>query len=217
MFTGIITEVGRVTAAAPEGGGKRLTVEAPGSAAELRINDSVALSGVCLTVITRTQTSFTAQAVEETLKKTTLGALGAGAGVNLELPLRLNDRLGGHIVLGHADCVGRISAVEPRETSTMITVEYPSEFTRYVIPVGSVAVDGISLTVAASAGSTFTVSVIPHTLAHTTLGSAVAGTRVNLEFDLLGKYVEQLLVSAKGSRGESPLTAEKLREWGYKI
>jgi len=217
MFTGIITEIGRVAAVTPEGGGRRLTVHAPASSRELRVDDSIALSGVCLTVIARTETTFTAQAVEETLKKTTLGALAPGARINLELPLRLSDRLGGHIVLGHTDCVGRVTTVEPRETSTVIGVEYPGEFARYIVPVGSIAVDGISLTIAASAGSSFSVSVIPHTLANTTLGSASAGTPVNLEFDLLGKYVERLITGEKGDRPLSTLTAEKLREWGYKI
>ena len=217
MFTGIITEVGRVAGVTPEGGGRRITVQAPSSAPDLRVDDSVAVSGVCLTVVARSQTTFTAQAVEETLKKTTLGALTPGAGVNLELPLRLSDRLGGHIVLGHADCAGRVTAVVPREASTMISVEYPPEFARYVIPVGSIAVDGISLTIAASSGNTFTVSVIPHTLANTTLGDASVGSAVNLEFDLLGKYVERLLAGEKGSVAVSTLNAEKLREWGYKI
>ena len=217
MFTGIITEVGRVASVTPEGGGRRITVDAPASAPGLRVDDSVALSGVCLTVIARTQTSFTAQAVEETLRKTTLGALTPGAHVNLELPLRLSDRLGGHIVLGHTDCVGRVTNVEPRETSTIIGVEYPPEFARYVIPVGSIAVDGVSLTVAALEANRFSVSIIPHTLAITTLGAAAAGTPVNLEFDLLGKYVERLLAGEKGSSPASTLTAGKLREWGYKI
>jgi len=217
MFTGIITEVGRIAALTPEGGGRRITVQAPATAPELRVDDSVAVSGVCLTVIARTQTSFTAQAVEETLGKTTLGTLAPGRGVNLELPLRLNDRLGGHIVLGHTDCVGRVKFVTPRETSTMIGIEYPPEFARYIIPVGSIAVDGISLTVAASAGSTFTVSVIPHTLASTTLGAASVGTPVNLEFDLLGKYVERLMSGEKGNGPVSTLNADKLREWGYNV
>jgi len=217
MFTGIITEIGRVAGITAEGGGRRITVQAPGSAPGLRVDDSVAVSGVCLTVIGRTETTFAAQAVEETLKKTTLGGLSAGAPVNLELPLRLSDRLGGHIVLGHIDCVGRVSGIEPRETSRMITIGYPPEFSRYVVPVGSVAVDGISLTIAACSGTALSVSVIPHTLGNTTLGAAAVGTAVNLEFDLLGKYVERLLAGDKGGPTASALTADKLREWGYNI
>ena len=217
MFTGIISEVGRIAALAPEGRGRRITVQAPASAPELSVDDSVAVSGVCLTVIARSQASFTAQAVEETLSKTTLGTLIPGAGVNLELPLRLSDRLGGHMVLGHTDCVGRVTAVEPRETSTIVRIEHPPEFSRYVVPVGSIAVDGISLTIAASAGNSFSVSVIPHTLAHTTLGSVRTGSAVNLEFDLLGKYVERLMAGDKEGPPASTITAERLREWGYRI
>ncbi|HUI11696.1 MAG TPA: riboflavin synthase [Bacteroidota bacterium] len=217
MFTGIITEVGRVEAVKREGGSNVITVRAPRSAPELRVDDSVAVSGVCLTVIARTAVAFTAQAVEETLLKTTLGALEKGSAVNLEMPLRLSDRLGGHIVLGHVDCVGRVSAVEARETSTLLSIGYPAEFARYVVPVGSVALDGISLTIAAAGGSVFTVSVIPHTLAATTLGRAAAGARVNIEFDILGKYVERLAAGEQGNHPASTLSAEKLREWGYKI
>ncbi|HMK38439.1 MAG TPA: riboflavin synthase [Bacteroidota bacterium] len=217
MFTGIIEEIGRVAGVTREGGGVRLTVEAPASAQSLKINDSVSLNGACQTVIERSARAFTVQAVEETLSKTTLGEFVSGSEVNLELPVRLNERLGGHLVLGHVDCVGTIAGVEVRESSRMIAVSYPASFAKYVIPVGSIAVDGISLTVASAAGNEFTVSVIPHTLSKTTLSRARKGMRVNLEFDVIGKYVEKLVMTEKESLPHGSLTAEKLRKWGYNI
>ena len=218
MFTGIIEEKGRVTGAVREGGGVRLTVEAPSSASELHVNDSVPLNGACQTVIAKSGRTFTVQAVEETLSKTTLGEFAPGTEINLELPLRLNERLGGHLVLGHVDCVGTVAGVEEKESSHLIRIAFPAPFAKYVIPVGSIAVDGISLTVAATEGNEFTVSIIPHTLSTTTLAGARAGMRVNLEFDVIGKYIERL-VAGERSQDAAPasITAEKLRAWGYKI
>jgi riboflavin synthase len=215
VFTGIIGEIGRVGGVIREGGGIRLTVEAPSSAAELHVNDSVSVNGACQTVVERSSRTFTVQAVEETLSKTTLGEFAPGREVNLELPVRLNDRLGGHLVLGHVDCVGTVAGVEMKESSHMIRISFPAPFARYVIPVGSIAVDGISLTVASAGGNEFTVAIIPHTLSKTTLSYARKGMQVNLEFDVIGKYVERLLNAGKDSPGS--LTAEKLREWGYNI
>lgn len=189
MFTGIITEIGRLSEIKKIGGGIRFTVQAPSSAAELHVNDSVAVNGVCQTVIARNAQTFTVEAVEETLKKTTLGVLEKFSGVNLELPVRLPDRLGGHLVQGHVDCVGRVSMVRKKQSSWLITVDYPSKFAKYVIPVGSITIDGISLTVAEKRGSSLTVSIIPHTLEKTTLSDVRRGQKVNLEFDLVGKYI----------------------------
>jgi len=217
VFTGIIEEIGRVGAARREGGGIRLTVEAPSSSSELRVNDSVSLNGACQTVIAKSGRSFTVQAVEETLSKTTLGDFGRGTEVNLELPVRLNGRLGGHLVLGHIDCVGTIESVETKESSHMIRISFPAPFARYVIPVGSIAVDGISLTVASAGGNEFSVAVIPHTLSKTTLSHARVGMRVNLEFDVIGKYIERLVAAEKAEAAPAPLTADKLRGWGYNI
>lgn len=212
MFTGIITEVGTVAGVVRRGGGIELSVRAPQSAAELKVNDSVSINGVCQTVIARTGDVVRVEAVEETLKKTTLGRLQAADRVNLELSVRLSDRLGGHLVQGHVDCVGRIERVTQQAMSWLLDVGYPPEFSRYLIPVGSVAVDGISLTVADLRDGSFAVSIIPHTLAKTTLGRAVAGMEVNLEFDVVGKYIERLLGEGKGLSG---LTREKLSSWGY--
>jgi riboflavin synthase len=219
VFTGIIEEKGRVSDVLREGGGVRLIVEAPSSASELRVNDSVSLNGACQTVIAKTARTFTVQAVEETLSKTTLGEFVPGTEINLELPLRLNERLGGHLVLGHVDCVGTVAGIEEKESSHLIRIAFPAPFAKYVIPVGSIAVDGISLTVASTTGNEFTVSIIPHTLSKTTLTGARTGMRVNLEFDVIGKYVERLIAGEKAQEGgpASSITADKLRAWGYKI
>ena len=217
VFTGIIGEIGRVSGVIREGGGIRMTVEAPSSSSELRVNDSISLNGACQTVIARSARTFTVQAVEETLSKTTFGEFDPGTEVNLELPVRLNERLGGHLVLGHVDCVGTIAGVEVKESSHLVTISFPAPFAKYVIPVGSIAVDGISLTVASAGGNEFTVAVIPHTLSKTTLSRARKGMRVNLEFDVIGKYVERLVTAEKGASVPEPLTAEKLRAWGYNI
>ncbi len=216
MFTGIIGEIGRISGVQRSGGGVLLTVEAR-AAAELRVNDSVSLNGACQTVIAGSRTTFTVQAVEETLGKTTLGDFVPGTELNIELPLRFNDRLGGHLVMGHVDCVGTVENVEVKESSRIIRISYPAAFAKYVIPVGSIAVDGISLTIAYGVTNEFAVSVIPHTLGKTTLSRARKGTRVNLEFDLIGKYVESLQKGQKEETASGSITAEKLRTWGYNI
>jgi riboflavin synthase len=212
MFTGIIQEVGTVAAAVQRAGGVVLAVRAPTCAKELRVDDSVAVNGVCQTVVRCAGDVFEVEAVEETLRKTTLGSLGQGTPVNLELALRVGDRLGGHLVQGHVDCVGDVVSVEKRPMSWMVRVSFPERFARYLIPVGSVAVDGISLTVAGVEGSLIVVSVIPHTLEKTTLADVAAGRRVNLEFDVIGKYLERLMAGGKAGDG---ITPEKLAGWGF--
>jgi len=217
VFTGIIGEIGRVAGVIRDGGGVRLTVEARSSAPELRINDSVSVNGACQTVVAKSARTFTVQAVEETLSKTTLGEFDPGTEVNLELPVRLNERLGGHLVLGHIDCVGTVAGVEVKGSSHVVRISFPAPFAKYVIRVGSIAVDGISLTVASVGENECTVALIPHTLSKTTLSRARKGMRVNLEFDVIGKYVERLVSAEKNAVPPPPLTAEKLREWGYNI
>jgi riboflavin synthase len=214
MFTGIIQEVGGVVSAVSEGGGVRLSIKAPMVSAELNVNDSIAVNGVCQTVVARQGSRFDVQSVEETLRKTTLGELKSGSRVNLELPLRLSDRLGGHLVQGHVDSVGRVISVEKEVSSWLITVEFLKEHEKYIIPVGSIALDGISLTVARTEGNRFTVAIIPHTLERTTISDARPGTKVNLEFDLVGKYIERL-VKGGVQPDVSSITEEKLRGWGY--
>ncbi len=213
MFTGLIEEVGKVASVERRAGGIVLRVQAPQSARELRIDDSVAVNGVCQTVVRCTGEVFEVEAVEETLRKTTLGSLAQGARVNLELALKVGDRLGGHLVQGHVDCVGEVVGVEKRPMSWMVRVRYPEQFARYVIPVGSIAIDGTSLTVAGVEGNTCIIAVIPHTLERTTLAAVAAGTLVNLEFDLIGKYLESLM--AGRGPGDKGLTGEKMREWGF--
>lgn len=213
MFTGIIQETGTVAGVVRKAGGIVLSVRAPESATGLHSDDSVAVNGVCQTVVQCKGDVFEVEAVEETLRKTTLGSLAHGAKVNLELALRVGDRLGGHLVQGHVDCVGEVAGVEKRPMSWLVRVVFPESFARYLIPVGSIAVDGISLTVAAVEKTTFMVSVIPHTLEKTTLADVAVGRLVNLEFDLVGKYIERLTAARTGGGGG--ITQEKLSDWGF--
>jgi len=159
----------------------------------LSVDDSVAVQGVCLTVVRRTRSSFVVQVVEETLRKTTLGAFVKGDSVNLERSLLPTDRLGGHFVLGHVDCVGSVTRVERLGTSRMVWIRVNRAYAKWLIPVGSVAVDGISLTVARTQGSVFGVAIIPHTSEVTTADRWAVKRKVNVEFDVIGKYVDNLM------------------------
>ena len=187
MFTGLIEAVGEVTASTTTTGGRRISVQAP-LAGELSLGDSVAVNGVCLTVVL-TGDAFQADVGPETLRVTTLGSLEKGALVNLERPIRGDGRFGGHFVQGHVDAVGRIEDLRPANDFHWPTVSFPSELGRYMVLKGSVAVDGISLTVAGLAGNRFDVQLVPFTLAQTNLKRARIGDRVNLECDMIGKYV----------------------------
>jgi riboflavin synthase len=211
MFTGIISEIGTIAALRRAAGGMRISVSAPATTGDLKTGDSVAVEGVCLTEVGKDGDRFSVQAVEETLSKTTLGELTIGASVNLELALRLGDRMGGHIVQGHVDGLGTVAGIERREGSWFVGLRIGREWTNYVVPVGSVAVNGVSLTVAKCQGDQFWVSLIPHTLEVTTLSGLRVGARVNLELDILGKYVVRQLQE----NGQGGLNEAKLREWGY--
>jgi riboflavin synthase len=215
MFTGLIEEMGTISRLEKGGGGMRLTIHAPKSAMALSRDDSVAVNGCCLTVIATSQSSFTVEAVEETLTKTTLGRLRKDAPVNLELAMKLDERLGGHLVLGHIDGVGIVKGVETKTASWLFSIQLPHQFLHYVIPVGSIAIDGVSLTVARLDKEVVTVSIIPHTFEHTTFQFLKVGMEVNLEFDLIGKYIERLLMKDSLQEGRSELTYEKLRAWGF--
>ena len=194
MFTGLIEEIGVVHSIHATGQGKTLTLKASKVfLKDAKIDDSISVNGTCLTIIRKTATGFTVEAVEETLKKTTTGSLRNGSRVNLERAMRFSDRLGGHIVLGHIDTTGVIASIAKRTLSWMFEVEFDSSFQKYVIPVGSIAVDGISLTVAEKKPGRVIFSIIPHTMEKTTFGSKKTGDRVNIEFDYLGKYIEQFL------------------------
>ena len=192
MFTGIVQGMGRVAEVDRDEDGARITIEPP-LVSELSAGDSIAINGVCLTAVSMENGSFAADAMNETLARSSLGDLASGSEVNLELPLRANDRLGGHVVQGHVDGVGTIRGVADDGFARRVEIEAPPEVLRYVVQKGSIAVDGISLTVAGLDDRSFTVSLIPETLERTNLGNAGAGNRVNLEVDVLAKYVEKLM------------------------
>ena len=188
MFTGLIEAVGHVTEREPAPGGVRLAV-ATVLAPDLSCGDSIAVNGVCLTVTGTGAGAFTAEAGPETLRVTTLGRLAAGAAVNLERPLRPDGRLGGHFVQGHVDAVGLIVCIVPDADFCWVGIEFPAELSAYLVTKGSIAVDGISLTVARLAGARFDVQIVPYTMDHTNLKAAQVGDPVNLETDMIGKYV----------------------------
>jgi riboflavin synthase len=198
MFTGIVEEMGEVVAIEPLGDSVRLTVRGKVATSDAAHGDSIAVSGCCLTVVDVDDDAFTADVMQESLDRTSLGALEVGSPVNLERAVTAHTRLGGHLVQGHVDATGEIVGREPSEHWEVVTVSLPRELARYVAMKGSIAVDGVSLTVSAlSAGDepTFSVSLIPTTLAMTTLGSKRVGDPVNLEVDMLAKYVERLLAT----------------------
>ena len=188
MFTGIVEERGRVRS-----GGRRLEVETNGIADDVSPGDSISVSGVCLTVVSRDQESLSFDLAEETLARTKLSDLTAGDSVNLERPVTLLSRLGGHLVQGHVDGVGTVENAGSNNEGETMTISLPESLRPYVVEKGSIAVDGVSLTVASVRNGSFTVALIPHTMTATTLGSASPGERVNLEVDVLAKYVESLL------------------------
>jgi len=193
MFTGIIEATGRIARIEPRGGDVRLVVEA-GSLGldDVAIGDSISVSGVCLTAIALDGDTFAADVSNETLSVTSLGALAVGAAVNLEKAMRLSDRLGGHLVSGHIDGVGRVVSVEPDARSQRWTFELPAELARYVASKGSIAIDGVSLTVNEVDDRRFGVNLIPHTVEVTTFRDRRAGDSVNIEVDLVARYVERL-------------------------
>jgi riboflavin synthase len=191
MFTGIVREVGTVVAF----DGSRLLIEAPETAPAAGVGDSVAVSGACLTVVEAAGARLAFDVVPETLSRTVLGGLGEGASVNLEPSLRIGDQLGGHVVQGHVDAVGRVRSVVAEGDGRRVWIDAPETVVGYCIEKGSIAVDGVSLTIAAFDDDGFEVALIPHTLAVTTLGRLEPGDEVNLEADVLGKVVERLLAA----------------------
>ena len=193
MFTGIVRERGRVASVEGDGNGIRIRLDAPLTAAEVAIGDSVSLNGCCLTVVEAASGTLAFDAVPETLSRSSLDGIEAGAELNVEPALRAGDPLGGHYVQGHVDGVGSVRSVEPEGEGRRIWFDAPSEVLRYCVEKGSVAVDGVSLTIAELDETGFAVALIPHTLAATTLGTLEPGARVNLEADVLAKYVERLV------------------------
>ena len=203
MFTGIVEELGEVVAVDDLADAARLTVRGPQVAGDISNGDSISVNGVCLTVASFTAATFTADVMRETLTRSSLGALAPGAPVNLERSVRLADRLGGHLVQGHVDGTGTVSSRAPGAHWDVVRITLPPGLARYVVEKGSVAVDGISLTVSSVGedddGAWFEVSLIPETLKRTTLGLRQPGDEVNLEVDVIAKYVEKLLGSAGGA------------------
>ena len=197
MFTGIVRELGRVASAEGGAEGVRLVLDAPVTAAGTKVGDSLSVNGCCLTVEEAAGASIALHAVPETLSRTTLGGLRPGEAVNLELAVRAGEPLGGHYVQGHVDAVGRVQSVEAEGEGLRVFVEAPDEVLRYCVDKGSIAVDGVSLTVAELAEDAFAVALVPHTLEATTLSTLAPGREVNLEVDVLAKYVERLV----GPRG----------------
>ena len=217
MFTGIVETTGSIQALDGDHGGLKLTVEAPVMSAEFQQGDSVAVNGVCLTVVDHGDRAFSVEIVPETVSRTTFGNLQVGHRVNLERPLRLSDRIDGHLVQGHVDGVGRIAALEERGNSLWYEVEIPADLAPFIIEKGSIALDGISLTIAGLTGNLAAVSIIPHTASITTFGSRQVGDEVNIEVDMIGRYVASLMHTGRNAHpGEdpdvSPITEAWLRE-----
>ncbi len=210
MFTGLVQDVGTVERVLP-GGTTDIWVRTALGAGDFALGESIAIDGACLTVVERTQESFRVQAGPETLRRTTLGALRPGARVHLERALRLSDRLGGHLVLGHVDAVCRVNAVSKDAAAVVLDVSLPEALARYFIEKGSVAVDGVSLTVNRLGAQDFSVALIPETQARTTLGQKSPGTQVNVEADVIGKYVARLQQVGTGGG----VTLDVLRAAGF--
>jgi len=221
MFTGLVAGMGIVERAAPSGGQTRLEVKALFPLPAIVLGESIAMHGVCLTVESGGENAFSAYASAQTLRKTNLGALTPGSTVNLERALAVGDRLGGHLVSGHVDCLARVEAMVPEGESVRYTVSFPYEFGRLVVPKGSVCLDGVSLTVNGCGSDWLCVNIIPATQTQTTVSGWKNGQAVNMETDIIGKYVARMMApytgGAEGNGGAKPsaITEDFLREHGF--
>jgi riboflavin synthase len=218
MFTGIIEALGRIDAVQPVGGDLRLRVTTGNMGMEdVELGDSIAVNGVCLTVVERSDRVFVADVSRETMARTSLGELGPGSGVNLEKALRATSLLGGHLVSGHVDGLGTVLERRDDGRSVRLRIEAPRELAKYIAEKGSVCVDGVSLTVNAVRGGLMELNIVPHTLERTTLAEVQPGQRVNLEVDLIARYVERLLLGegAADEPGGSGISAELLKKHGF--
>ncbi len=218
MFTGIIKDVGRVRGVTRRQGGLRLRVHYtnPKEFSNLSIDESVSINGVCQTVVALGDGWLEVDSVEETLTKTTLGALQQGALVNLERAVRPMDRLGGHFVLGHVDCPATVESIRELGSSRELWIAFPDAFSPFIVTAGSITIDGISLTVARLEAELFAVAIIPFTFAHTTINELKSGSRVNLEFDILGKYVaRQLQKNTTPGQSVSAINEAWLQQKGF--
>ena len=210
MFTGIIQEIGKVKSAKRQGENLRIEVEARALISKMKPGDSVSINGACQTVVAQTQSYFAVDAIAETLSRTNLAELRSGFLVNLELPLGMADLLHGHLVQGHVDCIGRVSEIRTLAGSTIFSISFPREYTSFLIEKGSVAVDGVSLTIADVSESNFQVALIPHTIENTVFHCRKTGEAVNLEFDMVAKYIQKMIAPTR--RG---VTLEFLKENGF--
>lgn len=218
MFTGLVEELGKVKTVARGTLSVRLTVSARAITGDVKLGDSIAVNGTCLTVVDFGDSWFTADVMPETVDRTALAGLRAGDTVNLERTLRVGDRLAGHIVNGHVDGVGVIRAKQQRDNAVVIRIEASPDVLRYIVKKGSVAIDGISLTVVEVGDNWFTVSLIPHTASVTTLGIKGPGDPVNLENDIIGKYVEKLMgLGSTKSGNQAGLTVDFLQQHGFSV
>jgi len=215
MFTGIIEGMGTVLKRSLAGGGARVNIQAGALADDLRTGDSISVDGACLTVTAVRAGGFTCDLSAETLSRTTLGSLRAGSRVNLEQPVRLGDRLGGHLVTGHVDAVGRILERVAQGEGKFLRIRFPRDLASLLVMKGSIAVDGISLTVAELSRDIFGVAIIPHTLRHTTLGIKRVGDPVNLEADLVGKHIARLLPKRSEGTDQGRVTLAFLNQHGF--
>jgi riboflavin synthase len=214
MFTGIIEEIGKIEKITPIAGGFTLRIKAEKVIEDLTINDSVCIDGVCLTVTKKENDAFWADAVGATLEKTTINKIKADASVNLERSVRLSDRLGGHLVQGHVNGIGTISEIKKLGENYLIKILIPEDLEKYLIKEGSIAINGISLTIADVNGNEISISIIPHTWQNTNLKDKMVDNRVNVEIDILAKYVEKLLTKVNNSSNKN-ITENWLKEIGY--
>jgi len=214
VFTGLIEEVGTLLRTQRAAHGARLMISAHHVLEDTRIGDSIAVNGVCLTVTELHAQSFGVDVVAETLARSTLGQIQSGDLVNLERAMRSDGRFGGHVVAGHVDDTGIVKQVQPDGNARMMSIRVSKSLTRYIVEKGSITVDGVSLTVMRCDDDGFQISLIPHSSGSTTLGSVRIGERVNIEVDVLAKYVEKML-GGQADKTTGPLSYEQLRDWGY--
>lgn len=215
MFTGLVAELGTIKTMKKGAKSYQLTIEADKLAKTLKIGESIAVNGACLTVVAFTEKDFTVDVMPETVRMSTISSYKSGEKVNLEKTLRLQDGLDGHIVSGHIEGIGQIIMKKKEDIASLVTIRTPAELTRYIIKKGSIAVDGISLTVTDVTEDTFTVSLIPHTAKETTLGFKNIGDSVNIETDIIGKYVERMLSSSCNKEKTAGISKKTLFENGF--
>ena len=215
MFTGIVEEIGTIQGIRRGVHSSSLTIQGNMIFDDLKLGDSVAVNGVCLTVADHSKNTFTADVMHETLNRSSIGELKAGSHVNLERAMPANGRFGGHIVTGHIDGTGTITEIKKDDNAILYTVKAPDKIMKYIVEKGSIAIDGISLTVAAVTSERFSVSIIPHTSKSTILSEKSVGDTVNLENDVIGKYIEKLMGYEQDTKPKSNITKEFLTKFGY--